>query len=393
MGNLPNVNITLGNGKLGRSQATSDGVAGMVLTGAAVAEKLVLGKHYVLSSTRDLDTLGITPENNPLANKDIRAFYAQAGDGAELHILIVSPATTLTQICDPGVTSPLSKLLDGSGGRVRISGANKIPAAGYTPDLTQGIDLDAITAGTAAQQCLTSFDGKIQPARMFLPAAGWTGGTEELYKPRASSTNRVGYVIASDDPVNNTASIGEILGRAAAIEVHRSVARVKDGAVRAEGWYTDGSTFLEKAGLAELLNDAGYIFYRKYPTKNGCYFNDDHMAAPMTDDYSNLNLGRVIDKAKIITYDTYISEIMDNIEVDADGRIPTGACKNFEGMLNNAINNQMGSQISSFRAYVDPDQNVLSTSRIKIAARVVPQGTLRAIDVDLSFDNPFLAND
>ena len=56
----PDVKIVLGNGRLGRTAATDDGVAGLILTGKAVDEKLVLGTHYVLSSTRDLVTLGIT---------------------------------------------------------------------------------------------------------------------------------------------------------------------------------------------------------------------------------------------------------------------------------------------------------------------------------------------
>ncbi len=42
---LPNVIIALGNGNMGRSAATADGVAGLLLTGSAVSEKLELGKH------------------------------------------------------------------------------------------------------------------------------------------------------------------------------------------------------------------------------------------------------------------------------------------------------------------------------------------------------------
>ena len=61
---LPKVNIKLGNGNLGQSSATDDGVAGLILTGKAVEGQLELNKSYQLSSTRDLATLGITEENN-----------------------------------------------------------------------------------------------------------------------------------------------------------------------------------------------------------------------------------------------------------------------------------------------------------------------------------------
>ena len=96
---LPNVIIALGNGNTGRSAATADGVAGLLLTGSAVSGKLELGRHYQLSSTRDLTTLGITAENNPLADKEVKAFYAQAGDGAELHLMVVAAATTVYLMC------------------------------------------------------------------------------------------------------------------------------------------------------------------------------------------------------------------------------------------------------------------------------------------------------
>ena len=95
---LPNVNIKIGNGNLGRVSTSSDGVAGMVLTGVAVGDTLKLNTHYQLSSVRDLAALGVTEENNPLVYKDVKAFYTQAGEGAELHILVVAEATTLSQM-------------------------------------------------------------------------------------------------------------------------------------------------------------------------------------------------------------------------------------------------------------------------------------------------------
>jgi len=392
MGNLPNVHITLGNGKLGRSSATPDGVAGLILTGAAVAGKLELNKHYQISSTRDLAGLGIDAQSNPLADKDIRAFYAQAGDGAELHLLFVPQATTLTAICDTAFNSPLSNLINGGGGRIRIVGINKLPSTGYTPTLTQCIDGDAITAAAAAHLCAENFAKDIKPFRLLLPAPAWTGVTENLFKPRSSSYNRVGFVLASDDPVNKTAAIGQVLGRAARIEPQQNIGRVKSGSIAPNGYFTNGKTYLEMAGLAESLHDAGYIFYRSFPTKNGCYLNDDTMAAPATDDYSNLSLGRIIDKANVIIYSVYIEEILDELAVDEKGKIPEGACRSYEGMIRQAIFNEMNRQISGFVPFIDPDQNPISTSTMRVSAEIIPKATLRKIIVDLSYKNPQLSN-
>lgn len=387
---LPNVNIKLGNGNLGQTSVTDDGIAGMILTGKAVEGKLELNKPYQLSSTRDLKTLGIEEATNPLAVKEITAFYAQAGEGAELHLLVVSEATTLAAMCDPAEGSPLRKLTDAAAGRIRLVGVNKLPPAEYEADVAQAIDADAITAAAGAQQTAESYAGQIRPFRLLLPAPAWTGSTENLYKPSESSYNRVAFVLASDKAIAGTytAAVGMILGRAALMEPQQSIGRVKSGSVAADGYFTSGNNYLEKSGLAEALNDAGYIFFINLPAKNGCYLNGDPMAAPAADDYNQLHLGRIIDKAMVIAYTTYISEILENIAVDEKGNLPTGACKSFEGMIENAINSSMGNQISSFTAYVNPAQNILSTGKMEIDCKLVPLGILREIQVNLSFENP-----
>lgn len=390
---LPDVNITLGNGRLGRSQATADGVAGIILTGAAVAGKLELNKHYVLSGTADLAVLGITTVNNPLLDKEVKAFYKEAGDGAELHLLIVSEATTLTSMCAAEAASPLSKLIAESGYRVRLIGVNKIAPAEYEADVTQGIDGDAITAASAAQACLDGFtSSRKSPARLLMPAAAWSGTTESLYKPVEGSYNRVRFILASDDPTNKTAAIGQILGRNAKIAVHQSDARVKSGAIAAQGWATNGKTYKEIDGLNDILHDAGYTIYRGFPTKNGCYLNDNQMAAPKTDDYSSMNYGRVIDKAYLITYATYIEEICENVQVDKDGYIPVGLAKDYEGMITRAVKQQMAGEISDFTAYIDPKQNLLSSESMKVVCSITPTGTIKSFDVELSLDNPANSN-
>lgn len=387
---LPNVNIRLGNGNLGQTSVTNDGIAGLILTGKAVEGKLELNKHYQLSSTRDLKELGIMEENNPLAAKEIKAFYAQAGEGAELHMLIVSEATTLTAMCDPADGSPLKKLIDAAAGRIRLVGINKLPPAEYEADTTQGIDADAITAGANAQQVAESYANQIRPFRLLLPAPAWTGSTENLYKPAESSYNRIAFILASDGTIGGkySAAIGMILGRAAMMEPQQSIGRVKSGSLAPDGYFTSGEGYLAKSGMAESLNDAGYIFFTSYTAKNGCYLNGDQMAAPVSDDYGQLHLGRIIDKATVIAYTTYISEIQENIAVDEKGNLPVGACKNFEGMIENAVAGNMGSQISSFIAYVNPAQNVLSTGKLEIDCKLVPLGVLREIQVNLSFENP-----
>ncbi|WP_270547606.1 DUF2586 family protein, partial [Butyricimonas paravirosa] len=322
---LSDVNITLENGNLGRVTTTSDGVAGLILTGKAIPGKTELNKVYQLSSSRDLVTRGITAENNPLAYKDVTAFYEKAGDGAELYLLVVAEATTLTQACSSEASSPLRKLIDYARGRIRLVGINRISPAEYVPDTeASGIDNDVITAASAAQDLANNYAKQVSPFRVLLPAVAWTGSTEELFKPREGSYNRVAIVMAAD--TLTSAAIGQILGRAASIPVNQSIARVKSGVIAATGYLMNGKTPEENAGMLEALNDAGYIIYRTFTAKNGYYLNDDCMAAPLSDDYSNLNLGRVIDKAIILAYTAYIDEIQENVLVESGGKLPQYLC-------------------------------------------------------------------
>lgn len=386
---LPNVNIKIGNGNLGRTATSSDGVAGMVLTGTAVSDTLKLNTHYQLSSVRDLSALGVTEENNPLVYKDVTAFYAQTGEGTELHILVVAEATTLSQMVASDAGSPLRRLLDAADGRIRLVGINRLPPNEYTPTTTQGIDADAIAALSAAQVLAEDYAAGMMPVRGFIPAPGWDDTAENLFKPRGASSDRFAMVLASDDPVGKSAAIGRILGRAAAVSVQVSIARVSDGAIADAGYFTNGKTVADEAAKLEEIHEAGYVFYRTFPTLEGVYLNDDMTAAPVSDDYSNLNLGRVIDKAMLVSYNTYLTRLMDNVEVDEAGRLPAELCASFEGIVRNALGNAMDGEISGVTVYVNPDQNILATSVIEIEVTIIPQGTLRGITVKLAFSNPY----
>ena len=390
----PNVNITLGNGNLGRSAATDDGVAALLLTGAAVSGKLELNKHYQLSGTADLVALGATADNNPLVYKEVTAFYEQTGDGAELHLLVVAEATTLTQMCDSAADSPLRKLIDASGGRVRLVGVNKIPPTEYEADTTQGIDKDAITAAEKAQAVIESYAaGKVNPFRMLMPAPAFDAEVDSLFKPRESSTNAVCYVLASDDAVKHTAAIGRVLGRAASLSVHQSIGRVRSGSIGTDMYLTDGQSYIDADGLADSLHDAGYIIPVAYPRKNGAYLNGDPAAAPVTDDYAQLRYGRTVDKARIIVYDTLIDEILDDVDTDSDGDLSAGQRTSYEGMIENAVLTQMNGEITSFAVSIPEGQNILTSETIRVVCRIQPKGVVETFEVTLEFTNPAIKSD
>jgi hypothetical protein len=390
---LPKVKVSLLNGQLGGVDATADGVAGLVLSGTAVAEKIALNEAHVLYGVRDIETLGITSENNPLAFDEISAFFSKAGEGAELWIVLYSEATTLASLCDKSTVGNVIKtMLDAASGRIRILGINRKVPVGYTPTVTQGIDGDVITAITKLQDLATEYADNYKPFRAILPGLEWTGDVANLINLTQSSANRISIMLGADKlyDTKGKAAVGMALGRLASIPVNRNLGRVKDGAMTANAWLTDGSTAISKEGMWTTLHDNGFVFFRSFQGKNGYYFNFDRTAAPATDDYHQISLGRVVDKAITIAYTTYVDELLDNVEIDQDGKLAPAVCKYFEGRIENAVNIAMSGEISSFSAYVNPQQNVLSSGKMTVACTIVPLGTLSEIDVELGFDNPAL---
>lgn len=390
MAGIPKISIDLQNGRLGRSSGSSDGVAGLILTGTAEGD-MALNTVYKLSSERDLATMKITKAVNPLICKDISQFYAKAGEGAQLFLLAVAPATTLQQMCGSAATSPINTLLAGGRGTIRLAGLNRIPPAGYAPNVSDtGIDNDAVLAGETAHSVAETAASRITPVRVLIPALLWDDTQPTLFKPRGSTWNRVGYVMAADAKFDGVASaaIGQMLGIAASIPVNQNLARVKNGMASLEGWLTNGKTPEQNEAMLDELHDAGYILYRKFPTRNGYYTSDDPMAAPMSDDYGTLSAGRTVDKASMIIFDTYLDELCDDVEVDDSGYLPASVCSYYEGRIEAAVARKMKDEISKFEVYIEPEQDIIGTSEMLIAFDITPKGTIRNIKGLLGLKNP-----
>jgi hypothetical protein len=385
---LPKVAITLGNGNLGRTAATDDGVAGLVLTGVAT-NQLGLAVPTVLFSLSDAEQLGITDGGaNTYAYRHIKEFYDIAGEGAELYIMLVENTVTLPQIADVTNANGAVKLLDAANGRVRLLGLTFTPPDLYLAPAGEGMDKNVLDAVTKAQQLAQTYTEQFKPVRILLEANEVDiDHPEKLKDLRSFTANRVGIVLAGtyyDSP-----SVGLVIGRAASIPVQRNLGRVKDGALPIVNAYI-GTKKIEDISALELLHAKGYIFFRTFVGRSGYYLNDDPMCAPVTDDYSQLAMGRVIDKAITLCYNTYVEELNDEVAIDADGKLSVPVVKYLQSRIETAVNTAMADEISSFTAFVDANQNVLSTGKITVKATIVPVGYTKTIEVLLGFTNPAL---
>lgn len=391
---LPAVNIFLENGLLGLVAPGEDGVVGIVFNGVA-AGSLALGVSKQGFGLDEFEAVGINAAydttNSVKVWRQIKEFYDSAGDGAELWVMLVSQATNITTILDK-TQAFAKKLLDDSAGRIKLLGVGRNPAGGYSPStVANQIDLDVINALVTGQALADDMQAAFRPVSIVIEAYAFTGTTSGLADLKTQTKKNMSVLLGNSESGARSA-IGLFLGRLVKIPVQRNPGRVKDLSLPIIAAFLGSATLESNEGAATAIHDKGFITLRKYTGRAGYYFSDDPTAVPATDDYSSLARVRVVNKAIRIAYSTYVNEILDEVEIDpTTGLLSAAKAKYYQSIIERAVLTAMSGEVSGFNAYVDPAQNVLSTNKICIEARIVPFGYAKTIEVRLGFSNPSLS--
>lgn len=392
---LPRVKIFFENGALGSVIPSPDGVLGMVLTGAAVAGKFVLGTAYQIRKFSDLEvTLGITTVNNANIVKQVKEFYDEAPEGTELWLLGCANTVSMATMCDKD-EAYAKTLIIASNGRVRGIIVSRTPAGAYVPTITHGLD-DDVAAALIKAQALGEWAAvsRFAPVFVLIEGRSYSGTPADLSDLTQTEYNRVGVLIGDTVNDSKNACMGLIAARTAINSVQRNIGRVKDGPLPTLVAYI-GNKAVELADV-ESIHDKGYITLRTYVGRSGYFFTDDCLATKVSDDYRSITARRTIDKAYRIAYDTMLEQLLDEIPVNDNGTMQLTMIKSWQGLVENAIANQMtaNGELSAdvtnpkdrgVECYIDPTQNIVSTSLINIKVRVRPFGYGRYIDVYLGF--------
>lgn len=392
---LPKVKITFENGTLGGVSPSEDGVVGLVAHAAAVGTTFVLGTPYLITKLDGLTALGITSEStgvNAGVYKTVKEFYAEAPEGTKLWLMGVAASTTVPDLTDK-TKNNIKPLLEAARGAINILMVKVSP--GGTPTMQGSIDGDTLTAVANLQALADDWtETHYAPFLSVVEALSYNGVAASLPDLTARSDNRVGVVLGDSVAGSAGAAVGLVAGRLAAEPVQRSLARVRSGAMKAETMYL-GSVAAE-LGDPDVAHDLGYIVPRTFVGKSGYYWSDDHLATNASDDYCAIPRRRVIDKAYRIAYKTLVDEIAENVPVDAEGKLAAFHCKGVETSVESAIVNSMTSEGNlgndpddasdlGVQCYIDPEQNILATSRLEVSLKVKPYGYSKYIDVKLGF--------
>ena len=404
---LPYVKIDFANGAIGASEPMDDGVTGLVCTAVAVTQTVdgkqettfALDTPYLITKLDELVKKGVTSESsdvNATLYKAVKEFYDEAPEGSKLWIMGVADTVTIADIVDK-TKDNAKRLLVAANGTIRILAVKVKDKSGYTPTVTTGIDGAVRTAIVNAQGLAEwATETLFAPVMVLLEGRHYTGNAETLVSNPINNgdNNRVAVLIGDTVADSKGAAVGLLAGRIASIPVQRSVARVRTGSIVATTMYIGGVA--AELGNPETINDCGFICPRTFVGKAGYYWSDDKLAAEASDDYSLIPRRRLADKAYRIAYTTLVNEIAEEISVTDDGKISAPVVKAIQTAVESAIVNNMTSRGNlgndpsnpndmGVECYINPDQNIIATSRLDVQVRIKPHGYSKYINVSLGF--------
>jgi hypothetical protein len=381
---IPKITFNIATDGLGRNAAAIEKVPGFILTGQTVAGKVTIGASNQIFSLKAAEDLGIEATgDNAFAYKHIAAFYNQAGQGTPLWFMLVSDATTMTEMAD--VTENYAKKLIEDAGNVRVLGFLK--KATGTETIVDGLDEDLKTAVVKAQAMADHFAEKYFPFRAILSGNRFNGNVADLTDYKTSEFRNVNVLIANDDGAAE-ASIGLNLGRQAAIPSQRRQSRVKDGAViPLQAYFTNGEKVETLQDSWDAIDEKRFTFFRNFSNRSGYFFTGDKTLVGSDDDLSTLAPGFVIDEAVLIAYDVLVEELSAEVPVDAAGKIHPAIIKAWQGAIDTRIKTEMvdTGKLSGFESFIDANQNVLATDKVIVNLRPQPVGYADFIEVNIGF--------
>lgn len=203
-----------------------------------------------------------------------------------------------------------------------------------------------------------------------------------------------GKALAISESVSVTC-IGALLGSISSAQVHRNIGHLAlfnqvDGTEFDEPALAIGTgTVLVKdqttAGLTGL-QDYGYIFLKKYVGIDGTYYNDSPTCIASTSDYSKIENNRTIDKAVRNVRSLLLPFVNSPLYVNTDGTLTEDTISLYKNTVDQALEQmERDGELSDFVTIINPAQNVLTTSKISVAIKLVPVGVARQIEVNIGF--------
>jgi len=198
-------------------------------------------------------------------------------------------------------------------------------------------------------------------------------------------------------------AIGACMGAIARAKVHESIAWVEKQNMVSTTYVGDTSKdFAKELDMAALvdgtliadlspteeeeINRKRYLFLRKHVGQAGSYWNDSFTAERPDGDYKYIENNRTTDKAVRSIYQALLPHLSGPMRVDSTGRIAVGTITFLETLAEDTLMRmERDGELSGFKIIIDPNQSVLSTSKLAVIVKLIPIGVLREVNVSIGF--------
>jgi hypothetical protein len=379
-------------GGLARALPGEDHISGLVIYGQPNLNKVLV------TDAEQLDALGITVALYPVLNYHI-AEYFRVNPGSKLYVV--------SSLLNNGQFQEVKQLQQFAEGKIRQIGVIDL--------LTLFADLATISV--AIQARLTELALANMPANAVLSIHNITAANLlALPNLRTLNCERLSVCIGQDGAgrgnyvsgivAKKVGVVGACLGAIARAKVHESIGWVEKQnlvtgiypkALTANIYvgreldtiqFIDGTLYTDLTpAQVQSIADKGYIFPIKYIGYAGSYFNDSFTATALTSDFATIENNRAMDKALRAVYTKLLPKISGPIYTDpVTGFLSLDSIASLEAIAIMALEQmERDDELTAFRLFINPNQDVLSSSKLVTTLKIIPVGVMREITVNLGF--------
>ena len=408
------------------------GSCGLIITGVGNSKITINGdgyseKVFELTTLNDVETRMGIKSNDTTINVNIykkaKEYFDQL-PRTSLFVQVVNDTITTAKMVDRN-EKIIKNLFDNSK-NLQIVGVVRLPkltndkivttkttdALALADVIKDGIAKEVIDAIPLAQATGDHYADTLDMPLIFVIGGHFYNGNPDDLKDfnvAGNKTGRVSVVLStlelpqqkfitknnSSTDANNTAHkvnygvaiVGSVLGRISNVDASTNIGRTADGALKGlDTTYLGLKTSVSSPSDYAMLHAKRYLFVRHYNRKNGGFFADDTSLGGEDSDFKTISTQRVIDLARMISYNVYINEINEKLGF-INNKITPDSLAYYNAVLGNALTEGLidAGQAVSFNVLIDPNQDVLTTRTLQVSLSIVPYANVGTIIVTLNY--------
>ena len=407
MGTMNDIVFTKTNGGMGRTAASEDPISGLIFGGFG-ATALTFGTAD--GNLKGFDPIGSTPTayirkfQYVEQLKEAGIVWKEKGTGS------LTPTETAKNALYYHISEFFRMNAEGTlyvmikAGDTAAAAADVTTLQNYADGRIRqcGVFDSTLVTVASLQTALTALEADHKPMSVVVTYNGKPSGTATVLSSLTSLATagqcNVSVLIGCDgdatlagnlDTYANYGCIGACIGAISKAAVNECIAWVQKFPLGLKAPAFFNGQLVKNIETTDLnsLNDKRYIFVRTHVGDADNYFNDSHTCDLATSDYAYIENVRTIDKACRGVRANLLPYLNSPLKVDAEtGKLDAPMVAFLETTAGKAVEDmEKAGELSGYKAEIDPDQNVISTSQVEVIIKNVPTGTMRKVNVKIGF--------